>query len=144
MPRTFWCRTFGNTGAPGAAVPPGSSHHYEALLGVVAGIQALGLGGISGADPLPAARVVARRLPGDRGLAPPYVTVSYGPGPETAAEEVQNASDWGYPCLVAVVVANNQDPTVDDAELRWRQQIRDAFHERRPAQVVNALSVPVK
>lgn len=119
--------------------------HYDCLQGVQAAIQALTLT-LPDASALPDAQVYLRKLPTDRAVPLPAVIVAVPPSPETLdTPGAVGADDWGYPCWVVLVVAANGDLTIDgDYELRWRQQIRDTFHNRRPSAVVSALSVPLK
>jgi hypothetical protein len=113
--------------------------HYDACLGVQAVIQAIGLTGI------PGAQVIVQELPIDRGLTLPCVIVSPGPMAETIGRGTNIEEDYGYPCLVTIVAARNQDATLQEKELKWRQQIRNAFRAKnvRPAALIAALTVPL-
>ncbi len=124
----------------------------QCLVGVQAVIQALGLTGIAGptwliTDPLPAAQVLRLVLPADPkrlAMAVPAVLVSYGPVPETQEEGTNAQSDYGYPCLVTVVAAQNQDLATPTVATLWREQIRDAFNWLRPPLLGAAVSQPLK
>jgi hypothetical protein len=91
---------------------------------VQAGIQALGLT-YAGGTLLPAGSVVVRKLPTDRGLTLlPAIVVSLG------QQERYDDGDFedivvDYPVLVCTLFATNQVITLNDDELRWRQQILD-------------------
>jgi hypothetical protein len=115
------------------------SHHYEALVGVQTVLQSLGLSGIPGGN------ILLRKLPFDRNLPSlPCVLVSLWPIPELLDGTQNSSEDYGYPCGVTLVAASNQDLQLVEGELLWRQQIRNAFHNRRPAALAAALSVPLK
>ena len=51
-------------------------------------------------------------------------------GIETITTATNESNDVGYPVIVALVVAENQDLEYEDQPLLWRKQIRDAFHEK--------------
>ncbi len=128
----------------GLAPPRAYAVYYQALLAVQSAIRSIGLTGIGAVSPLPAAQVYLRKLPADRTLTLPCVIVSLVPVPEGVETRVMPADDLGYPVYVAIVVANNQDLTVQEPELRWREQIRQKFHQKRPAEVISGLTVPLK
>lgn len=118
--------------------------HYEALLGVQATVQGLNLTGIPAHVALHPASVVLRKLPTDRNLSIPCVIVSLVPMPESLEGTLNNSDDYGYPCMVTIVNANNQDLTVAEPELKWREQIKQAFNNKRPDALVAAVSVPLR
>jgi hypothetical protein len=119
--------------------------HEDCLRGVRAAIQALPLL-LPDTSALPDARVYLREVPTDRNLTPPAIFVSIYPAPEEMEAGTNAAEDFGYGCQVTVVAAANQelDLAVGDYRLVWRQQIRDAFRFKRPAEVVSAVSVPLR
>jgi hypothetical protein len=120
-----------------------TSIHKQALDAIVSIIQGLTLLDGNGTQ-LPTSQVYSRKLPTDRGLVLPAVICSLVPIPETIAIATNAQDDIGYPVMVTVVAANNQDLTVEDWELTWRQTIRDTFRNKRPADLVSALSQPLK
>lgn len=117
--------------------------HYQCLTGIQTVIQGLALTGLSGATPLPNDRVYMRKLPTERQLTLPCVVVSLVPMPETLEGTLNNSDDYGYPCCVTIIAANNQDLTVEEPELKWREQIKQAFNNKRPAALQTAVSVPL-
>lgn len=114
--------------------------HFSALQGVQAVIQGLDLTGLPEASPLPDERVYLRKLPAEwRGLILPCVVVSLVPLPELNPGTLTQSEDYGYPCLVTVIVPNNQDLTLVEAELKWRERVKQAFQRKRPAALVTEL-----
>jgi hypothetical protein len=114
------------------------SLHKQALNGVQAAIQGLGLANV------PSVQVYLRVLPSDLNTTLPAVIVSEAPLPETLEGTLANSDDVGFPCAVTILDAKNQDLTASDQELLWRQQIWQAFHNKRPSLVAGALSAPLK
>ena len=131
--------------------------HYDSLVGVQATIQEIGLTGISGPtsglsgvaawtvnDPLPDSQVILGLLPDDESQAIPAVFVSEAPLAETEEPGTTGEDDWGYPCLVSIVLGKNRSFAVDQTALRWRQQIKKTFHNKKPASMISALNVKLK
>lgn len=113
--------------------------HYQALVAIQTVIRGLGLTGIAGATPLSSDKVVLRRLPYDPNLTQPgmapFVIVSLVPVAEEEMmfpDAVMQADDWQLPCMVTLVFACNRDVTLQEPELKWRQQVRRAFNNKRP------------
>jgi hypothetical protein len=99
--------------------------HREILDAVYARIVSLGLSGI------PAANILERKIPLDRNLdSPPYVFVCQV-GNEVEYPGSIGADDFGFPVLVVMVSASNQDNAVSDTELTWREAVTNAFHNKR-------------
>jgi hypothetical protein len=104
----------------------------DVVAAVVEAVQALGLyytpaGGTPAS--LPPGQVVARKFPTDRGLvALPLVIVALGPEDRYDEGDFGDTVVW-YPVLVVTEFASNQDVTINDDELRWRQQIVDLGQE---------------
>ena len=86
-----------------------TSIQYDAMTGAQTVIRELDLTGVTGATPLPDGRVYLRKLPSDINLTKPCVIVSLGPVAETEARGPNAEDDWGYPVLVTIVIAANQD-----------------------------------
>lgn len=122
---------------------PTGTHHYDAIQGLKAVVEGLGLDGITGANPLPDERVYTQELLTYReGLVTlPCVIVSKAPMPEAVSIEDNQANLVGYPCLIAVLVAANQDPTLTEGPARWRQEIEDAVNLKEPPELAAALSL---
>ncbi len=101
--------------------------HYECCLAVQSTIQVFGLAGI------PSGQVYLRKFITDRGgTILPAVIVAH-PGIETVLPGTNERDDWGYPVVVALVSVGNQDLTVSNTELLWREQVRKLFHNKRLA-----------
>lgn len=108
--------------------------HMKVVEAVQDVIQALKLAGYVDRQ------VYLRRVPTDRNVSLPAVLVSPGPEPEDLPDEGLNKSDYtGYPVLISVVSAGNQDLTVSDKELYWRERIRKAFRFKEPSTVLTGL-----
>jgi hypothetical protein len=124
------------------------STHYACLYGIQADIQGLNLTGLTpGGNPLPSSQVIVRKLPSDRNLTLPCVLVTLVPMPESEEPGTNVSDDYGYPSMATIVTANNQDLTVEDVELYWRQLIRGVFNHKKPAGIaaqLAALGVPYK
>ena len=129
------------------------SFHKQAVNGVQAVIQGLGLTGISpGGSPLPGGQVYSQLLPSD--LTPagstvqevvlPAIIVSLVPKPETQEGTLTGQDDIGYAVGVTGLLAQNQSLQISDTYLYWRWQIRDALNHKRPAALVSALAVALK
>ncbi len=86
-------------------------------------IQLLGLTNI------PTANVVSCRLPTDRvSTLPGLPGVLVSPfGQETLPPGSTETTDVGYPVAVTFVAAANQNFSVQDVELLWREAVIDAF-----------------
>ena len=56
--------------------------------------------------------------------------------------EIQDNYDnqIAYPCMVTVIVAQNQDLALTQAPTKWRQQLEEAFDFKQPAALAAALS----
>ena len=103
-----------------------SSKHKEILNAVTSTIQGLTL------LDLPAANVLQRKLPLDRNLTPSTNYVFVCPvGNEVEYPGTIGSDDFGFPSLIVLVAPTNQDNTVSDKELTWREQITNAFHNKR-------------
>ena len=102
------------------------SVHYRCATAIQARIQSLGLSGI---DP---ANVIVRKLSSDRGAddgtySYPMVVVSTL-GIDRSEYGTNKRDTVGYPVMVAILAADNQDlETNHDKYLLWRQKIRRAF-----------------
>jgi len=128
---------------PPAPPPPPASIHLQLLTAIAEAIQDLLLSGVGGVSPLPPAQVYVKKLPTDRasaGILLPAIVVSLVPLPEKFATVMNAADDYGYPCLVTIIAANNQDLSVSDDELLWRQTIRNYFHNQKPKRIKDAIS----
>jgi hypothetical protein len=124
-----------------------SAIHRQALAGVQTVIQGLTLPRLDG-TPLPSDQVYLRKRPTDLNVTLPCVVVSLVGRPELLDGTLTGSDDFGYPCLATIITACNQDLTfaADDNgdELLWRQLIRKAFYNKKPAALVSAVSVPLK
>lgn len=119
--------------------------HYQSLVGVQTVVQGLTLTGITpGGNPLPSNQVYLKKLLTDRGVTFPACVISLPPVPEATEAGTNAQDDWGYPCLVTLLFVSNQDLTLQEPELKWRQQIKQVFHNKRPAALVSAVAVPIK
>lgn len=98
--------------------------HYNIMDAAQDVIQALSLTDIG-------TNVVLRKLPTDRDLTLPAVIVSHGTETETQLPGTNLADDWGYPVLVSIVSNGNQDYTLSEQELEWREKVRNAFNNKR-------------
>jgi hypothetical protein len=109
-----------------------SAVHTQIATAVQSTIRGLALTGI------PSSQVYLREVATDRGATPvelPAVIVSKGQDPETQPDGTNRSDDWGYPCLVTIMEAANQDTTWNDRRSIWREAIRTAFHHKRLAGV---------
>src|SRR5262245_33457760 len=103
---------------------PTGVHHYDSILGLKAVVEGLGLDGLPNADPLPPERVYAREALSDRGVQLPCVVIALAPMPEVRdigdSTPAGRGDNWiGYPSIVAVLAAQNQDLTLDQGKLSW-------------------------
>ena len=74
---------------------------------------------------LPAARVVTRKFPTDRGLSVfPAIVVAQGDHERWDLEDFEDTQVL-YPVYVVHLFASNQDETPSNDELQWRQSILD-------------------
>lgn len=95
---------------------------------VQAAVQGLGLT-YGGNTPLPAAQVIARKFPTDRGVTSlPLVVVAPGPVDRYDEGDFEDTVVY-YPVYVVTEFATNQAVTINGDELRWRQQILDVAVE---------------
>jgi hypothetical protein len=101
-----------------------NAKHYDIIDAVADVIVALNLTSIT-------SNVVQQRLPTDRDLTLPVVIVSHGSEMEAKRPGTNAQDDWGYPVLVSIVQAANQDKAINNNLLYWREQIRNAFHNKR-------------
>ena len=88
-------------------------------------IQALGLQ-LPDNSPLPNTQVYLRRLVVDRDLVLPCIQVALGDREEELDGSVEDL-EVRYPIAVAFIMATNQDYTLIDVDLPWREAIMDAF-----------------
>ena len=108
----------------------------EAADAIVTIIQALSLSGMTSSN------IVARKIPTSRNLTDPHITVS--PATESEEDGTTGADDWIFPFTVAICKATNQALELDDTFMQWRETIRHAFHNKKPATLVSALTPPLK
>lgn len=101
-----------------------SAKHKDILAAVVTVIKALSLSGVSSAN------ITEGKLPLDRNLTLPSILCSQF-GSEQMLPGTCGSDDYGYPVLVVIVSAGNQNNATSDTELQWRQSIRNAFHNKR-------------
>jgi hypothetical protein len=95
-------------------------------------IRGLGLT-YAGGTPLPSGQVYARRVLTDRRTVLPFVMVTLGAESEAVESLTTATRRITYPVLVVHAFASNQDHTLIDDPLAWRQAITDAlFRQRRP------------
>lgn len=87
---------------------------------------------------LPDDRVYVRKFPTDRGVSLPCVLVCLGGAEDLDPVGDLEGTEVGYPVLVAHVFASDQDLTLDDTELQWRQGILDAFLDLPRLEVTSA------
>lgn len=123
-----------------------TSIHYDCLTGIETVLEALTFDGITGANPLPASRIVVQNMLTERVLTIPAIVIFPWPVPESMERGTNVEDDWGYPCGVGIIIPKNQSLTIDPDEFGWRQKIRNAFHHKRPTALQTALgaSVPLK
>ena len=123
--------------------------HKLILEAVAEIIRDLHLVGPSDTTPLPDDRVYVRKLPRLTNLTLPCVQVTLPLNVKETVEHGTNVQDdYGYPCMITIVAANNQDLSFvegdEGGELLWRQQIRDVFHNKRPQVMIDRCPVPLK
>lgn len=106
-----------------------TSLQIRCLEAVQSEIQGLALSG------LPSAQVYAKKLPTDRDVTLPAVVCSLpGHAPEQLAGGLNQREDVGYPVLVTLIVAENQDLAINadaDTHALWREKIVLHFHNQR-------------
>ena len=96
-------------------------------------IQALGLQ-LPDASPLPDAQVYLRRLVVDRDIVLPCIQVAPGDREEELDGSTEDL-EVRFPVAVAFIVAVNQDYTLVDVDLPWREAIMDAFADQTPVKI---------
>jgi len=84
---------------------------------------------------IPEASILLRRIPVDRDLLTeqhmlPAITIS-PTGRELLPAGTKEDTDVDFPVLVTIIAANNQDYTLSEPELKWREQIIDGFLDRQ-------------
>ena len=105
------------------------SVHYRCATAIQALIQSLGLTSIDSAN------IIVRKLDSDRGVddgtySLPMIVVSTI-GLEQNQPATNERDDVGYPVMVTILAADNQDlSTNHDKYLRWREQIARAFRNQ--------------
>lgn len=84
-------------------------------------------------DGLDAANIVVGKAPSDLNLTLPAIQITpTGREAIDAAEGTNRRDDVGYPVLVTIFAADNQDQTANlNQYLTWRQQIARAFRNQR-------------
>lgn len=109
-----------------------NSIHYRCLLAVQSRIQVLSLAGVANDS----VRIQPFPIPRDFGTGLTYSLpcVLVSPYGNERADEGQGTNirdDFGYPIPVAMIAANNHSLAVENAKLKWREQIIRAFQNQR-------------
>lgn len=116
---------------------PTGTHHYDALLGIRASVEPLDLPGID-----PDRIYVQELLTYREGLiALPAVVISKAPMPESHEIFDDTYERVGYPCLLTLLAAADQDPTLTEAPARRRQLVEECFDHEANHELEDSLSV---
>lgn len=112
--------------------------YFDALTGVRNVILGLGLKDAAGAD-LPPEQVYLRDLLDDRQVVTPCVVIAKPEKGEKTEVNDDGTNTVGHPAHVGIIAAENQDLTLEEWPLAWRQAVVDAFDRKQPDALADAL-----
>ena len=95
---------------------------YELVLAVQTGVKALGL--TADGVLIPAGQILARKLPSDRQATLPLILCCLGGADQVVDGDFED-TEVIYPVLVVHAAASNQDLSLANDPLLWRQKILD-------------------
>jgi hypothetical protein len=113
---------------------------YQCLDAVRSRIQGLSLAGVQNDQ------VVIGKVPDDKNRSFPSILITpFQSESLNAADGTNSRDDLGYPVLVAILAADNQDQQANlDTYLVWREKIRQAFHNQRLPGVSEIITTAVE
>jgi hypothetical protein len=112
--------------------------YFDALTGVRNVILGLGLK-LADGSALPVEQVYLRDLLDDRQVVTPCVVIAKPERGEKTEVNDDGTNTVGHPVALGIIAAENQDLTLEEWPLAWRQAVVDAFDNKHPAAVSAAL-----